>query len=223
MTIFSSPPRLVTEPNHRIKRGSAPAVPSAALPFVVVASLLCLTGALGGCDDGPGVGTDTTGVGSAGAAGSASSGAAGTSTAPQEIKKPDFTIVKSATGCPGLTTADVLLSPAPTNAFVVAWMIVDECTGAGGQYLIARDLDGDREFFLGAHACYELPPADFPTYPPPPVRFGVLHADQTAALFTAGPCVAFPEGESEIRTDFSSRALEVYGSEADARAALAAR
>ena len=109
------------------------------------------------------------------------------------------------------------------------WTILDECTGLGGQYVVAKDLDGPRRFFLGAHDCRALTTPDLPTFPPPPLRYGVLRGTQTAALFTAGPCIALP-GEppdpsptptrvDEIQTDLIAEVLEAYETLEDARAA----
>jgi hypothetical protein len=198
-------------PNHRAPRGWA---------FSFCLTWACVS--LVGCDDGPGTATDSTHTGSAGspATDSPHAGSAG-SPAPAPAGPPSFVIVATEDGCASVAApGSAIDSAASDRAFAVAWTVVDECTGAGGQHIVARDLDSDREFFLGAHACYALSTTDFATYPPPPVRFGVLRASQTAGLFIAGPCVAFPDADAEVHTDLVTRSLSVYDSEADARAAL---
>lgn len=170
------------------------------------------------CDDGPGPAVDQTKRGGAGPGGAAGSGGA-------TVKQASFTISKGTTGCPvlGASTARV------DTSYVVQWTLVDECTGLGGQYVVAKDLDGSRRFFLGGHGCYALPTAEFPTFPAPPLRYGVLRGIQTAALFTAGPCIDLPADPpdpspnpttvDEIQTDLNAEILEVYETLEDARAA----
>jgi hypothetical protein len=77
---------------------------------------------------------------------------------------------------------------------VVELALVSECTGAGGDYVLARALDeARREFWLGAHACQTW---SFSEPPLPNGSFGVVRFTETAALFSTpeGACVAFPGG-----------------------------
>lgn len=202
----------------------------------------CLVLGATACDDGPGVPTDQTKAGDAGRAGAGgggggslggsgtSSGAAGASGASGSsgvVKEPSLTFYRNEGGCP------TIAPPPPAEvdtSFVVQWTLVDECTGAGGQHIVAKDVDGSRQFFIGGHACYSLEPKAFPTFPSPPLRYGVLRGRSTAGLHSAGPCVALPSDPpvlspdptivDSIESDTIAERLEVYETLADARAAL---
>lgn len=152
----------------------------------------------------------------AGCSGDTSPGTGETGPANGTVKEPSFAIVAE-NRCPALAQGPArteAAAPLPEDTtYVVAYAFVDECTGLGGQHLIARDLDGSRRFFLGGHGCRSLPP---PTLSE--TGFGVLRASQTAALFTAGRCVRFPGDANDVQSDSHSRVLAAFETEADARA-----
>src|SRR5262245_18520331 len=55
------------------------------------------------------------------------------------------------------TAADVIAPADSSDAIaVVDISFAEECTGAGGQYVLAREIDGFRYFWLGGHGCYFL-------------------------------------------------------------------
>jgi hypothetical protein len=99
---------------------------------------------------------------------------------------------------------------------------VDECSGAGGEYLVGTEVNSARDAFLGAHACYFLSNTlrqDFSR-----VYWGVTRLSQTAALFRTqeGWCITTIAGTEPVTTDSKATAWAVYGSETAARAALEA-
>jgi hypothetical protein len=98
---------------------------------------------------------------------------------------------------------------------VVELFYQEECTGAGGQYILAREVDGFRSFWIGAHACWSLV-MPLPEGP----RFGVVRYNQTAALFRISEdvCIGFPDAPPGASTDVTTRAIAVFKSLADARA-----
>lgn len=87
---------------------------------------------------------------------------------------------------------------------------VEECTGAGGTWVLGRDVHSHRRFFLGEHGCrlWESPPAG---------QYGVVRHRQTAALFLTpeGVCVAFP-GDERLQTDQSTSGFVVFATRAEA-------
>jgi hypothetical protein len=90
-----------------------------------------------------------------------------------------------------------------------------ECTGAGGDYVLARELSGDREYWLGGHGCalFGDEPLSSDTV------YGAIRVNQTAALFTVeeGICVGFP-GRDGVRSDSSVLAIAIFETRAQAEA-----
>ncbi len=94
-----------------------------------------------------------------------------------------------------------------------------ECSGAGGEWLIGRELGTSRDFFVGSHACYfhpaqlEAAPAEY---------FAVVRFMQTAALFKTpmGWCITDADGDEPVTTDSKNVAWGVFATEAGARAAF---
>jgi hypothetical protein len=105
------------------------------------------------------------------------------------------------------------------GAYAAELFFVDECSGAGGQYILARALDGSREDWLGAHACYFFPPEWVAAG-----GFGVVRYAQTAALFETpvGWCVSWPGGPEPIVTDGVTRAVAIFASAGEAQQFAAA-
>lgn len=93
-----------------------------------------------------------------------------------------------------------------------------ECSGAGGDYLVGSEVGTSRDVFVGTHACWFLPRAladARQTY------WGVARVSQTAALFRAPKdwCITQLDGQSEVTSDSTVRAWALYPNEAAARAA----
>lgn len=99
---------------------------------------------------------------------------------------------------------------------LVELAFIDECTGAGGQHILARTPDGTRAMWLGAHACYFFAPElqDGALHP------GVARTRQTAALFetTEGACISFPGEEGSLTSDLVVEAIAVFARMDDASA-----
>ena len=96
----------------------------------------------------------------------------------------------------------------------------DECSGAGGEYLLGSELDGARDYFLGEHACYFL--STLMREARETVFFGVARVTpQPAATSTpTGWCITGIGGQEPVTTDARVRVWAVYRTEAAARAAL---
>jgi hypothetical protein len=106
----------------------------------------------------------------------------------------------------------------PSDELAVAELfLLDECTGAGGHWVLGRELDSYRVFFLGAHGCRL-----WSTTPVAP--FGVVRFRQTAGIFSTpeGACIAFA-GERNARSDQSTSGVIAFGSRADAESFATAR
>jgi hypothetical protein len=124
--------------------------------------------------------------------------------------------------CPIAGTEDDLR---PQNAFdpvlLVKTKAAAECSGLGGEYLIGREIDSSRDYFVGGHGCSFLEPA---------LRdqleaeyWGLALVSQTAALFHTpeGWCITSLGGDEPVTSDSKVRAWALYESESAARAALA--
>lgn len=98
---------------------------------------------------------------------------------------------------------------------------LDECSGAGGEYLIGTEVNAARDAFLGEHACYFLNSTLRQSQGQ--LFWGVTRLSQTAALFMTptGWCVTSLAGVEPVTSNSKVRAWAVYKSEAAARAALA--
>ena len=94
---------------------------------------------------------------------------------------------------------------------VVETVLVEECTGLGGQWVLGRELDGERRVLLGGHGCRLWGDA------PPAARFGVVRSAHTANLVKTpdGACVAFP-GERTLQSDQTTSGVVAFESRADA-------
>lgn len=99
---------------------------------------------------------------------------------------------------------------------------VDECSGAGGEYLVGTEVNAARDAFLGSHACYFL--SNSMRRDLGQVYWGVTRLSQTAAQFRTqdGWCITTIAGAEPVVTDSKAKAWAVYGSETAARAALEA-
>lgn len=91
---------------------------------------------------------------------------------------------------------------------VVEIAYAEECTGIGGQYILAREVDGFRSFWLGNHGCNFLAPGLVGSA----MTFGVLRYRFTDALFMipVGECVSFPGEPDGLSSDSRVEALAVF-------------
>ncbi len=107
-------------------------------------------------------------------------------------------------------TAATALTPADSGEAVAVVEIAyaEECTGLGGQYILAREVDGFRSFWLGNHGCNFLAPGLVGGA----TSFGVLRYRFTAALFMipTGVCVSFPGEPDGLSSDSRVEALAVF-------------
>ena len=107
-------------------------------------------------------------------------------------------------------TAATTLTPVESGEAVAVVEIAyaDECTGLGGQYILAREVDGSRSFWLGNHGCNFLAVGLVGSA----TAFGVLRYRVTAALFTipVGVCVGFPGEPDGLSSDSRVEALAVF-------------
>ncbi len=107
-------------------------------------------------------------------------------------------------------TATTALTPVESGeeVAVVEIAYAEECTGLGGQYILAREVDGSRSFWLGSHGCYFLAPGLVGGA----TTFGVLRYRPTAALFTipVGVCVSYPGEPDGFSSDSRVQALAVF-------------
>ena len=110
---------------------------------------------------------------------------------------------------PSAREATEAQDPSDTLA-VVELFLLDECTGLGGHWVLARELDAHRRFFLGAHGCRLWDTA-------PAARFGVVRYRQTAGIRSTpeGACIAFA-GERVVQTDQSTSGVVGFVTRADA-------
>ncbi len=100
---------------------------------------------------------------------------------------------------------------------VVEIHFVEECTGLGGTWVLGREVDSHRRFFLGAHGCrlWKSTPSG---------AYGVVRYRQTAALLRTpdGACVGLP-GERRVESDQSTYGFVVFATRAEAEVFAAAR
>ncbi len=123
-------------------------------------------------------------------------------------------------GCPSAGTERDLEPARYERLAVVRFRAVEECSGEGGEWLIGRQIDSSRDYFVGGHACFFLPED---LRKPGSTWFGLVRFSQTAGLFRTpeGWCVTNADGRQPVTTDSRSLAWGVYRTEQLARAALA--
>ena len=137
--------------------------------------------------------------------------------------------------CPTLgVESDLKVSASGDRLVLVQTQPQGECSGAGGEYLIGRDVNASLDFFVGTHACYFHPPAlrDTESFTcvgggvctRQRVFWGVARVSQTAGLLHTpeGWCITSLTGSTAgVTTDSIAQAWALYPSEASARAAFA--
>lgn len=112
------------------------------------------------------------------------------------------------------------LAPAQYESLaIVRFRFLEECSGAGGEWLVGRDVEGSRTLLAGDHTCYFVPE---PYRQSQEHHFAVVRFSITAGLRHApqGWCITDEEGNA-VSTDSRWKAWGVYPSEEAARAAFA--
>lgn len=152
----------------------------------------------------------------------AADGAAGTGTGggPAGDAAPIALYVSDREGCALDAPLEEAVATLTTNdgggdeLYVVDLVYVDECTGAGGQHILGRAVDGSRDMWLGAHACYFFAPDLVGQR-----GAGLARVTQTAGLDTtsADACVTFPSETSGVTSDVRVTAIAVFETVDDAR------
>ena len=135
---------------------------------------------------------------------------------------PRFVVVATP-DCPIMGGAEALVLSAPEQELVlVQTKVSDECSGAGGEYIIGAEEGDGGDLWLGGHACYFLDP--LLRTPSDRIWWGLARVVQTAGLRETpmGWCITSLSGAEPVRSDSSVLAWALYESEAEARAALAA-
>jgi hypothetical protein len=134
---------------------------------------------------------------------------------------PLFVAVPADMGCgkPG-AEGDLKVRESGERLVLMKTKPLDECSGAGGEYLIGTEVNAARDAFLGAHACYFLNSSLRQSLGQ--VFWGVTRLSQTAAVFMTptGWCVTSIAGAEPVTSDSKVKAWAVYPAEAAARAAL---
>ncbi|MEO7330123.1 MAG: hypothetical protein ABI193_16230 [Minicystis sp.] len=113
------------------------------------------------------------------------------------------------------TAPEVMAPDSDQGIAVVDIAFATECTNAGGDYVLAREIDGFSSFWLGQHAC-EFTDAVFG----PGILYGVVLYRQTAALFqlSAEVCVGFPGEPPGLQTSLITDAIALFETLPEARA-----
>lgn len=139
-----------------------------------------------------------------------------TPVAPVPKSSPLFVFTTSE--CPTRGNEEDLIPSGTDQLAVVRFRAVSECSGAGGEWFVGREVSSSRAHLAGRHACYFLPQElqGFDTD-----RFAVVRFQVTAGLFRApkGWCVTDEQG-NEVTTDARALAWGIYATEADAQSAL---
>lgn len=99
---------------------------------------------------------------------------------------------------------------------VVDLAFAQECTNAGGQYLLAREIDGFRSFWVGAHAC-QFAEGGTNSFG---IVYGVVRYRITAGIQEIPPdvCVGFPDEPPGVQTDATTVAIAVFEQLSEAQA-----
>lgn len=170
-----------------------------------------------------GIGLDDETAGTTTTTATTTTSTTGTTTGTATAKLPIALYVDPPSTCPEsrpVETAYAELSPPEQGDYLALVEIYyrDECTGAGGQHIIAHADEDASDHWLGAHACYF-----FPVPPPPEPQYGVLLYNQTAALFHISPdvCIGFPGEPPGVTSSSIARALAVFETREDAAAFMA--
>ncbi|MDC3957633.1 hypothetical protein KEG38_27490 [Polyangium jinanense] len=133
--------------------------------------------------------------------------------APEAQPKAVQLFVPVGDGCatqPPLDTAADVITPGDTGDEIAVTDIyfTAECTGAGGQYVLAREIDGFRYFWLGGHGCQLGEGLASATG----LVFGVVRYRFTAGISEIPPdlCVAWPGEPDGLQTDARISAVALF-------------
>ena len=200
------------------------AVALLALPALLAACGTVVVDEDEGGGGGPGTGGASASGGSTGSTGASGPGG-GASTAitsaasgPVDPPAPTALFVSDREGCAleaPVDEAEASLAPAAGSGveehlLVVELVFADECTGAGGQHVLARAVDGGALMWLGAHACYFFEPS---------LVDGQVHAgvarvfeDEPTETLDDAVCLAFPGDDRPLESDLGVIAIAVFPS-----------
>lgn len=108
------------------------------------------------------------------------------------------------------------------SLLLVETKALDECSGAGGEYLIGAAEGGAVDLFLGGHTCYFLDAERRSSFDR--TWWGVARVGPADALLETplGWCITSLSGAEPVRSERRVLGWALYESQADARAALAA-
>lgn len=126
--------------------------------------------------------------------------------------------VFTGSGCPDAGTEQDLAPQQSDGVALVRFRATEECSGAGGEWLIGTEVGSTRQLFVGEHTCSFQPPL---LRNSSDERFAVVRYMQTAALFhtPTGWCLTSADGGEPVSSDVKNLAWGVYATEAGARAA----
>jgi hypothetical protein len=141
---------------------------------------------------------------------------------PEQAPSPTMLFVGDRSSCAlDVDPADATSVLAPGDSSteyldVVEILFASECTDLGGQYVLARAIDGYRHMWLGAHGCYSFSEDVFTGE----IVYGVARSSQTAALFRIdeGVCVGFPDEGEPPSSDVTTLAIGVFADLGSAQA-----
>lgn len=138
---------------------------------------------------------------------------------PPVVKDPLFVFARGR--CIDSTSKEALRPATDERVFAVEFIAQEECSGAGGDWFIGRELGGVREVAFGGHTCIFMPDA----YRPERTRrFGVVRVNlrPVTQRIPEGWCLETLGGTEMVRSDVNVEAFGVYENEAAARAAAQA-
>ena len=120
--------------------------------------------------------------------------------------------------CVDATNKDALKPGEDERVFAVEFTAQEECSGAGGDWFIGKELGGVREVAFGGHTCRFIPDSWRGTQTR---RFGVVRFNlrPVSMRVPEGWCLVTLAGSQSVKTDVNVEAFGVYATEADARAA----
>lgn len=120
--------------------------------------------------------------------------------------------VPDGAGCadekPVSAAVEVMTPDAGDEIAVVDITFAEECTGLGGQYVLARDLDGVKRYWLGGHGCQFLEQFSNTLG----LVYGVVRYQVTAGIsqIPSDVCVGFPDETPGMETDATTLAIAVF-------------
>lgn len=150
-------------------------------------------------------------------------GSAGAGDAAGPRRAPLFAAAATA-DCPVASDeASLRVLGAGESLLLVETKALEECSGAGGEYLIGAAEGGAVDLFLGGHTCSFLDVERRSSFDR--TWWGVARVGPAVALLLETPlgwCITSFSGAEPVRSDRRVLGWALYESEAEARAALAA-